>query len=105
MIMRSHCSCLMSAVALLAACDGAAVPVRAAELKGEVKIDGSSTVYLISEAMASEFKKQHPDVKITVGSSGTGGGFKKFSAGETDICDASRVIRSDEIEACKKNGI
>lgn len=79
---------------------------RAAEpLKGEIKIDGSSTVYLITEATATNFKKQHPDVKITVGISGTGGGFKKFSAGETDINDASRPIRPAEKELCQKNGI
>lgn len=78
---------------------------RAEEVTGEIKIDGSSTVYLITEAVASAFKKEHKDVKITVGISGTGGGFKKFSAGETDISDASRGIKPAEIEACKKNGI
>jgi phosphate transport system substrate-binding protein len=84
----------------------AAAPVaRAQGLKGEIKIDGSSTVYLISEAMASKFKTQHPDVKITVGLSGTGGGFKKFATGETDINDASRAIKPPEVEACKKGGI
>ncbi|MCI0378604.1 MAG: PstS family phosphate ABC transporter substrate-binding protein [Gemmataceae bacterium] len=75
------------------------------KLKGEIKIDGSSTVYLISEAMATHFKKLHPGVNITVGISGTGGGFKKFAAGETDISDASRPIKDKEAEDCKKNGI
>lgn len=74
-------------------------------LNGEIKVDGSSTVYLITEAMASNFKKHHPDVRITVGISGTGGGFKKFAGGETDLSDASRPIRPVEIEACKKSGI
>jgi len=77
----------------------------AQELTGEIRIDGSSTVYLISEAMATRFKQLHPKVNITVGISGTGGGFKKFANGETDIQDASRPIRPPEIEACKKNGI
>jgi phosphate transport system substrate-binding protein len=75
------------------------------ELKGEIKIDGSSTVYLITEAMATQFKKIHPNVKISVGISGTGGGFKKFAAGETDISDASRPIKKEELDACQKNGI
>lgn len=74
-------------------------------LHGEVKIDGSSTVYLITEAAAANFQKHHPAVKITVGISGTGGGFKKFAAGEIDICDASRPIRPAEKEACQKNGV
>lgn len=74
-------------------------------LKGEIKIDGSSTVYLITEAVATNFKKLNPDVNITVGISGTGGGFKKFINGETDISDASRAIKPAEAEGCKKNGI
>lgn len=77
----------------------------AAELKGQIKVDGSSTVYLITEAMATNFKKVHPDVRISVGISGTGGGFKKFAAGETDISDASRPIKPAELEACRANGI
>ncbi len=75
------------------------------DLKGEIKCDGSSTVYLITEAMVVNFRKEHPKVNISVGISGTGGGFKKFSAGETDISNASRVIKPPEIEQCKKNGI
>lgn len=87
------------------ACLNVAPVARAADLKGEIKVDGSSTVYLITEAVASAFKKEHPSVKITVGISGTGGGFKKFAAGETDISDASRPIKPGEIEACQKNGV
>jgi phosphate transport system substrate-binding protein len=75
------------------------------KLAGSVKADGSSTVYLITEAMAAQFKKLHPDVKISVAFSGTGGGFKKFAAGETDISDASRAIKPDEAKKCKDNGI
>jgi phosphate transport system substrate-binding protein len=70
-----------------------------------IEVDGSSTVYLITEAMAKNFMKQHPDVKIGVGISGTGGGFQKFARGETDISNASRAIRPGEAEACKKAGI
>lgn len=73
-------------------------------LKGEVKLDGSSTVYLISEAVAVEFKKVHPGVAVSVGISGTGGGFKKFAAGETDINDASRAITDQERQACRRAG-
>ena len=69
-----------------------------------IKIDGSSTVYPITEAMAEEFQKS-TKVKVTVGESGTGGGFKKFCRGETDIADASRPILQKEIDACKEAGI
>lgn len=74
-------------------------------LAGTIKVDGSSTVYPITEAVSEEFGKIHTSVKVTVGISGTGGGFKKFCAGETDISDASRPIKSTEIELCKKNNI
>lgn len=77
----------------------------APQLSGEIKIDGSSTVYPISEAVAEEFQKAHPNVKVVVGISGTGGGFKKFCAGETDISNASRPIKASEMETCQKNGI
>lgn len=70
-----------------------------------IQIDGSSTVYLITEAVAEEFQKEYPDIKVVVGISGTGGGFKKFTRGETDISDASRPIKSSEIEAAQQNGI
>jgi phosphate transport system substrate-binding protein len=74
-------------------------------LQGTVKIDGSSTVFPISEAVAEEFQKVHPGVRVTVGISGTGGGFKKFCAGETDISDASRPIKPTEVEKCGGAGI
>ena len=70
-----------------------------------VLIDGSSTVYPISQAVAEEFQGSHPNVKVVVGTSGTGGGFKKFVAGETDINDASRPIKEKESTQCKDNGI
>jgi phosphate transport system substrate-binding protein len=75
------------------------------ELSGSVHIDGSSTVYPITEAVAEEFQAQHRNVRVTVGISGTGGGFKKFCAGETDISDASREIKESELDACHARGI
>lgn len=74
-------------------------------MSGTIKVDGSSTVYPITEAVSEEFGKIHSSVKVTVGISGTGGGFKKFCAGETEMSNASRPIKSTEIELCKKNGI
>ncbi len=71
-----------------------------------IKIDGSSTVYPITEAVAEEFQKiDRGKIRVTVGISGTGGGFKKFCGGETDISDASRPIKPTEVELCKKNDI
>jgi phosphate transport system substrate-binding protein len=72
---------------------------------GRIAIDGSSTVYLITEAMAEEFQKTHPDAHVTVGVSGTGGGFTKFCRGETAISDASRPISEEERQLCQENGI
>ncbi|MFQ6616865.1 MAG: PstS family phosphate ABC transporter substrate-binding protein [Fidelibacterota bacterium] len=74
-------------------------------LSGTVSIDGSSTVFPITEAVAEEFQRQHRNVRVTVGISGTGGGFKKFTVGETDINDASRPIKSSEVEQAKANGM
>jgi len=74
-------------------------------LTGTVAIDGSSTVYPITEAVAEEFQAATPNVRVTVGISGTGGGFKKFGAGETDISDASRPIKQSEIDAAMQNSI
>ncbi|MFZ3122964.1 MAG: PstS family phosphate ABC transporter substrate-binding protein [Thermodesulfovibrionales bacterium] len=71
-----------------------------------IRIDGSSTVYPITEAVAEEFQKaKRGAVKVTVGISGTGGGFKKFCRGETDISDASRPILKKEMDVCKEHGI
>src|SRR5215208_7035374 len=75
------------------------------KLEGVIKIDGSSTVYPITEAIAEEFRAAQPNVKVTVGVSGTGGGFKKFSRGEIDINDASRLIKDQESAACQENNI
>jgi phosphate transport system substrate-binding protein len=70
-----------------------------------VKIDGSSTVYPVTEAVAEEFQKANKGLKVTVGVSGTGGGFKKFCRNETDISDASRPITTSEMEACRATGV
>ena len=74
-------------------------------VSGAVVIDGSSTVEPLSSAAAELFMEKNPDANVTVGTSGTGGGFEKFCAGETDISDASRPIKESEIEVCKKNNI
>jgi phosphate transport system substrate-binding protein len=70
-----------------------------------ISLDGSSTVFLISAAVAEEFNEAQPTVKAVVSESGTGGGFKKFAAGELDICDASRPITDAEAKACQAAGI
>jgi phosphate transport system substrate-binding protein len=75
------------------------------KLSGTINMDGSSTVYPLSEAVAEEFRIDNPNVNIAIGSSGTGAGFKKFARGENDISDASRGIKESEIEACKQNNI
>ena len=111
MTMQRHlcAACLMAAL-VVAACgrgsqsateEGGSAPA------GEIiKVDGSSTVFPISEAVAEEYQKANPgSPAATVGISGTGGGFQKFCRGETDISDASRPIRPAEIEACMKSGI
>lgn len=77
-----------------------------AHAQSVVKIDGSSTVYPVTEAVAEEFQKEQKGaIKVTVGISGTGGGFKKFCRGETDISDASRPILKQEMEECTKTGV
>ena len=91
----------LSAVALLGA---GILSMPATAAVDIVKIDGSSTVYPITEAVAEEFQIA-TRIKVTVGVSGTGGGFKKFCRGETVISNASRPIKAKEIEKCKKAGI
>ncbi len=75
------------------------------ELSGDIEIDGSSTVFPVTAAVAEEFRKEHGSVQVNVGFSGTGGGFKRFAAGETAISDASRPIKESEAEAAAANGI
>lgn len=89
----------------LVACGGGEKKSSQSELSGAIKIDGSSTVYPITEAVAEEFRAVEPAVNVTVGVSGTGGGFKKFMRGEIDINDASRPIKAKEAKACEEIGI
>jgi phosphate transport system substrate-binding protein len=89
-----------------AASDGGSSSDAPADLSGTIRIDGSSTVFPFAEAAGELFNEDNPDVKITVGESGTGGGFEKFCAGETDISDASRPIKPDEeAPVCEKAGV
>lgn len=90
----------------LAACGGQSSSGSSGDgLSGDVIVDGSSTVEPLSSAAATMFRDQEPDVNVTVATSGTGGGFKRFCAGETDISDASRPISEDEKAACAKSGV
>jgi phosphate transport system substrate-binding protein len=90
--------------AFFLACGGGGGDQPKDELSGTIEGDGSSTVFPITEAVAEEFGKIH-DVDVTVGISGTGGGFEKFCAGETDFSNASRSIKDEEKDACAANGI
>lgn len=71
----------------------------------DVRIDGSSTVYPITEAVAVKLRNEQPDIRVTIAKSGTGGGMKKFGKGEIDICDASREMKEEEATACEATGI
>lgn len=96
---------ILSKVAGLALATLLSTELLAEQLKGNVALDGSSTVFPISEAVAEEFRNVQPKVRVTVGLSGTGGGFKKFYAGETDISNASRPIKDIEIQNAQTNKI
>jgi phosphate transport system substrate-binding protein len=88
--------------------DGGAAATTAAatsDLSGRIEVDGSSTVGPFTTAAAERFQQQHPDVKVTVGVSGTGGGFERFCRGETDLSNASRPIKDEEKQVCEKNGV
>ena len=91
----------LSAMSLFAATG----TTRAEDLSGSVKIDGSSTVYPITEAVSEEFGAENNRVRVTVGVSGTGGGFKRFTVGETDVSDASRPIKKAEFDKTVENGV
>ena len=99
----------LGAAVVIAACGGGSGAGQPAggkpALSGSVKVDGSSTVFPISEAMAEEFQKKNRNVRITVGISGTGGGFKKFCNNEIDVSDASRPIKDTEKAECGKNAV
>ena len=105
--MKTRLSALaLAGVLALSGCAGKEEEAPAASaLSGAVAVDGSSTVAPISEAIAEEFQGANPGVRVTVGIAGTGGGFKRFCAGETDISDASRPITDAERESCAAAGI
>jgi len=94
---------LAGAVAVLAGSSACAQDNK--PLTGTIKIDGSSTVGPITTAVAEEFRTKAPEIRVTVGISGTGGGFKRFATGETDISNASRPIKKEEADAAKKAGV
>lgn len=101
----------LSALVALASCGGGSTETAtegseaAEKLSGTIKIDGSSTVYPITAGVAEYFAEDFEDVEVLVGVSGTGGGFKKFAVGETDISDASRPIKNKEAKICEENNI
>ena len=110
----AYSASILALVASLSACGGGDTPTAEGdpaateggeEISGAVQIDGSSTVYPISEAVAEEFQAAYPGTQVTVGVSGSGGGFEKFCAGQTDISNASRAIKDEEIAACEEAGI
>ena len=74
-------------------------------MTGKIGIDGSSTVFKLTQAVAQQFSKLHHGVQLKVDKSGTGGGFKNFVQGTLDICDASRPIQASEMQQCKDNGV
>jgi phosphate transport system substrate-binding protein len=96
----------VAALTVSVACGGGSSSSSTNSPAADIKVDGSSTVFVVSEAVAEEFQMaEKSGVRVTVGQSGTGGGFQKFCRGETDINDASRPIRPTEIAACKTSGI
>ena len=74
-------------------------------VSGSVAVDGSSTVYPMSVAAQELLNEENPDIQVTVGEAGTGGGFEVFCTGDTDISDASRPIEEDEVAVCEENGV
>jgi phosphate transport system substrate-binding protein len=113
-IERSFCALLVATVLMVLGCNGSGSGTTSApaggseqlsDLQGEINIDGSSTVYKLSQAAAEMFGEVSPDVAVTVKYAGTGGGFKNFVKGDLDICDASRPIQEKEMALCKENGI
>lgn len=106
---------VLSGAVMFAGCNSAPAPTtgttgeakatEGAKLTGDIKIDGSSTVYKVTAAVAELFGEANSGVNVKVNISGTGGGFKKFAAGEIDIANASRPMKQEEIDLAKKNGI
>ncbi|HWI18368.1 MAG TPA: PstS family phosphate ABC transporter substrate-binding protein [Vicinamibacterales bacterium] len=109
-LLLRHTAPLLALSVTLAACGSSSQDARAGAAPASggsslISLDGSSTVFPISEAVAEEFQKVEKGVSVTVGISGTGGGFQKFCRAEIDIADASRPISATEVEACKKSGV
>ncbi|HVL80977.1 MAG TPA: PstS family phosphate ABC transporter substrate-binding protein [Actinomycetota bacterium] len=103
---RTFLAALITLALTAAACGGQnAAQQGDGSLSGTVLVDGSSTVFPVTEAVAEEFQRENRGVQVTVGVSGTGGGFKKFCAGETDISNASRPIKDAEATECQAAGI
>jgi phosphate transport system substrate-binding protein len=92
----------LEAAAMPGSAAGASAP---GQVKGAITLDGSNTVYPVSRAMAEEFQRLEPGAQVSVGVSGTGGGFEKFCSGNLDIADASRPINARESESCKAHGV
>jgi phosphate transport system substrate-binding protein len=90
---------------VLAACGGSASGSGSEAVSGNIRIEGSSTVYPITQAAAELFREENPDARIEIGGNGTSDGFEAFCQGDTQISDASRPIEPEEIEACKKAGV
>ncbi|MCC9137096.1 PstS family phosphate ABC transporter substrate-binding protein [Pontibacter silvestris] len=102
---KLNAAVLLGGTLLFSACGGSNNEAADSDLSGSIQIDGSSTVYPVTEAVAEEFRTEAPDVKVTVGVSGSGGGFKKFTRGDIDIADASRSISAAEDSMAKANNI
>ncbi len=98
-------SCFLAVVSAAACGGGSAPPEAGVESSTVITVDGSSTVFPVTEAVAEEFQREHKGTRITVGISGTGGGFQKFCRDEIDMADASRPITASEVEACAKAGV
>lgn len=97
---------LLTTALIASACGGDDRPATGAgDLQGTISIDGSSTVFPITEAVAEEFMRENPGVRVTIGVSGTGGGFSKFTRGVTDISNASRPIKPEEAAQAAANGV
>jgi len=94
-----------TALALALATTVAGAPIVHAAHEGPIALDGSSTVYPISEAVGEEFQRANPKSRVTIGIAGTGGGFQRFCSGEIDVANASRPIKATEADACKAKGI
>lgn len=104
--MKTSVPRFLPAAAVLVGLAGLSAPGAAtAQLRGSVEIDGSSTVGPITSAVQSEFQNEYPGVDVTVNVSGTGGGFKRFAAGETDVSNASRPIKAKEMDTAAGNGV